>query len=359
MKIAESRIRKIIIEELLREFSRTPTPSEVRAAINVVKTFNTATSVKNVTPAGLGVSILTAVGIEAALWFLDSDHAKDILSIDEINSAVEEINTGTVDAVDTDTDAAAARSTLKTFESLKEDQGVYVKIEQKSSAPSARITVYRQNVWEDEDAKETLAEILIARKAKNPASRSGPCLGALSVRWSKALPGWGPMAYDIAIEVASILAKGLISDSNGVSPSAKAVWDTYLATGTLATSPASLNISDLDDAYTKFITPDNTSDDCQRIPVRTHYPSYWGNPESYWQTPEEGFPSDLPDANMNNNFGDPPVGAESPTEFTQDFQNFYRETGITKMFSIDGHPTIDKLRSAGRLEVTHPGLQHL
>ena len=110
--------------------------------------------------------------------------------------------------------------------------------------------------------------------------------------------------------------------------------------------------------YAKFITPSDTSDDCNRVPVRTHYPSYLGVPNSYWDT-SMPFDENLPDANMINDFGDPPEGTQSPKRFTKGFEKFYKGTGITKMFSVNGHPTIDRLKASGNLEITHPELSYL
>ncbi len=55
-----------------------------------------------------------------------------------------------------------------------------------------------------------------------------PCLNAWNV--AQTFPtssGWGPILYDIAIEVATQEAGGLTSDRNEVSDDARAVWDKY------------------------------------------------------------------------------------------------------------------------------------
>lgn len=358
MKITESRIRRIIREELLREFSRTPTPSEIRAAANAVRSFNIATSAKSVTPAGLAAQLLAAVGVEVALWFLNSDYAKKMLSPEDIEDTINEVESTPADSI--------KPTTRKNVEDIEDDDDVYVKIEEYGSKGKVRITVYKKSgdtfvdIYQPAPNKDQeLATIIVGSLSRNLANRGGPCLGSWEVKWSKASPGWGPLVYDIAIEVSSILASGLASDTSGVSPSAKKVWDTYLKKGSLATSPGtSLQVSDLDDAYTKFITPSNTSDDCERVPVRTHYPSYVGVPNSYWDT-SVPFDKDLPNANMAHEFGDPPEGTQSPKRFTKDFEEFYRGTGITKMFSVNGHPTIDRLKASGNLEITHPELSYL
>lgn len=54
-----------------------------------------------------------------------------------------------------------------------------------------------------------------------------PCLGAMVVTYTSAADGFGPLLYDIAIEVATILGGGLVSDRTIVSNSAYNVWDYY------------------------------------------------------------------------------------------------------------------------------------
>jgi len=53
------------------------------------------------------------------------------------------------------------------------------------------------------------------------------CGGALTVDLSGAVKGWGPLLYDVAIEFASKVAAGLISDRETVSGEAEDVWRYY------------------------------------------------------------------------------------------------------------------------------------
>ena len=455
MKITESRIRRIIREELLREFSRPPTPAEIRAAAAAVQAFNAATVAKNVTPVGIGITIAAAIGVAGAYAYLDSidsdpniDASREKSEIEDMalsirtgavdqygyrkdsgipappgvarlppnmgrpvrgpdwhtwtkgytagingeryspegeprvyadgytdglamktrestvadfQDAISDINPGELVSYDSEESSAyRGQSSLRTLEDTEEDGDIYVKIEKRTQrGPSARITVYKKSGDTGPTRPDQeLATILIGPVRPIRKNRSGPCLGSWLVKWSKALPGWGPLVYDVAIEVASILAEGLTADSSAVSPSAKNVWDIYLKNRSLATSGTPLEIVDLDDAYAKFITPSSTSDDCERVPVRTHYPSYVGVANSYWDN-STPFDENLPDENMINDFGDPPEGTQSPRKFTKDFEEFYRDTGITKMFSVSGHPTIDRLKASGNLEITHPELMDL
>ena len=74
---------------------------------------------------------------------------------------------------------------------------------------------------------------------------------------SGAVPGWGPMLYDVAMEFASLNGGGLISDRGGVSPSARKVWAYYM------NSRSDVTAHQLDD-------PDNTltpeeEDNCNQV----------------------------------------------------------------------------------------------
>jgi len=57
--------------------------------------------------------------------------------------------------------------------------------------------------------------------------RYGNCLDAWMVRMSKAKDGFGPMLYDVALEYATQMGSGLISDRGGSTPAAQKVWDYY------------------------------------------------------------------------------------------------------------------------------------
>jgi len=56
----------------------------------------------------------------------------------------------------------------------------------------------------------------------------GPCDMAWKLSGSEAKAGWGPLLYDVAMEVATIKGNGLMADRDSVSPSAHKVWDHYL-----------------------------------------------------------------------------------------------------------------------------------
>ena len=58
--------------------------------------------------------------------------------------------------------------------------------------------------------------------------RNLDCDGAYYVVLSQAADGWGPLLYDIAIEVATGKGSGLVSDRTSVSKEAQEVWEKYM-----------------------------------------------------------------------------------------------------------------------------------
>ena len=82
-----------------------------------------------------------------------------------------------------------------------------------------------------------------------------PCMGAFMVAYSDALQGWGPLLYDVCIEVATMLVGGLVSDRTIVSPEAYRVWDIY------NTRRGDVKKMQLDDEA-NTLTPDIEEDNC-------------------------------------------------------------------------------------------------
>lgn len=54
------------------------------------------------------------------------------------------------------------------------------------------------------------------------------CGGALQIYTTDAADGWGPLLYDVAIELATLKGAGLVSDRSGVSYEAQNVWSFYM-----------------------------------------------------------------------------------------------------------------------------------
>jgi len=82
-----------------------------------------------------------------------------------------------------------------------------------------------------------------------------PCNNAMVIRWSQAKKGFGPLLYDVAIEVATKIAGGLTSDRKSVSDDAYKIWDYYL-------NKRSDVIDNQMDNEKSNLTPKIKTDDC-------------------------------------------------------------------------------------------------
>lgn len=81
-----------------------------------------------------------------------------------------------------------------------------------------------------------------------------PCDGAYMISWSAASDGYGPLLYDVAMEVATMFGGGLVSDRTIVSTDAQAVWRYYLK------NRSDVESSQLDNEDDSF--KNGTEDDC-------------------------------------------------------------------------------------------------
>jgi hypothetical protein len=131
-----------------------------------------------------------------------------------------------------------------------------------------------------------------------------PCLGSYQVHTSQAEQGWGPMLYDIAMEIASMVASGLIADRNDVSDEAQKVWQFY------QDNRPDVEVAQLDDLY-NTLTPDEYDNCLQQVA--------WG------------------DVGHDDEAGD---------EFTR--------SPLSKLYGVYGTPTIDRLKALGKIEFEEP-----
>lgn len=86
-----------------------------------------------------------------------------------------------------------------------------------------------------------------------------PCNGAFMIGWSAASSGFGPLLYDVAMEVATMFGGGLVSDRTIVSTDAQAVWSYYLnrRTGRISGDVDATQLDNEDDSFNN-----GTDDDC-------------------------------------------------------------------------------------------------
>ena len=96
-----------------------------------------------------------------------------------------------------------------------------------------------------------------------PDKGTGPCDDAYIIIFSEASKGWGPMLYDIAIEIATMRGGGLTPDRGTVSPEAVNVWKYYDANRSDVIGHQ-LDATDKDVKFGKIqkLTPDVVTDDC-------------------------------------------------------------------------------------------------
>lgn len=109
------------------------------------------------------------------------------------------------------------------------------------------------NVLSYED--ESIPYGMISMDMQTQMSDDFPCMEAYMVAYSDASEGWGPLLYDVCIEVATIKAGGLVSDRTIVSPEAYRVWDIY------STKRGDVKKVQLDDEA-NTLTPDIEEDNC-------------------------------------------------------------------------------------------------
>lgn len=99
-------------------------------------------------------------------------------------------------------------------------------------------------------------------------SPSGPCLGAYIVRTTyPTTQGWGPLLYDVSMELATQLGGGLAPDRSAVSRDAARVWDAYdRARGDVQRAQLDIDLSHWPEESPRpaQLTPDDPFDDCSQ-----------------------------------------------------------------------------------------------
>ena len=155
--------------------------------------------------------------------------------------------------------------------------------------------------------------LLNMHKAK---SDEGNCLNAWVISYSLADKGYGPLLYDVAIEMASMdpKASGLTPDRTNLSADAFGVWKKYL------TIRPDVEKSQLDDLENS-LTPDD-KDNCDPDSATVHAP----------------FPSLL------SLFGE-----EDEEKYNKNFTKYLKGSAVMKVYSKRSAPAIKKLISLGKL----------
>jgi len=150
------------------------------------------------------------------------------------------------------------------------------------------------------------------------SQESGECLDGYVVTWAHVdneHKGWGPMLYDIAMELATQAGTGLLSDRNNVSYEASNVWQYY------AGSRGDVEAVQLDDLDGN-LTPEVEEDDCADYIV---YSGRGIESGDFWDPDSEETPWD-------------PYG-----------KDILLKSPLSKLYKSTGTPTLDTLRAAGKL----------
>ena len=125
-----------------------------------------------------------------------------------------------------------------------------------------------QGGWKEGIGSSAIRVIGAVTFVKTDESFDGPCLQSYQVGGSRVHLGYGPLLYDIAIE----LSGGLTADRTSVSDAAEAVWD-YYSRNRPDVEVVQLDIPD--DYFEDQLTPDDPSDDCSQVPAYDRYGSSW------------------------------------------------------------------------------------
>ena len=112
--------------------------------------------------------------------------------------------------------------------------------------------------YSDKDGKQLMNRtriygVVVLSKPQMP--RKFPCSKGLMVSFSEAEKGYGPLLYDVAMEVATIKGGGMVADRVSVSNDAYKIWDYYMK------KRSDVNYSQLDNEFGD-LTPEIKEDDC-------------------------------------------------------------------------------------------------
>ena len=103
----------------------------------------------------------------------------------------------------------------------------------------------------------------------SPNTGPGNCLGAYMVSYAAASDGWGPLLYDIAIELATQKGSGLIADRESVSADAEGVWRHYMIRRSGEVEALQLDNEDNE------LTPQDEDNCDQGVPMDFEGPNGW------------------------------------------------------------------------------------
>lgn len=99
---------------------------------------------------------------------------------------------------------------------------------------------------------------------------NGPCAGAWTVRHTlDTLKGWGPLLYDLAMELATARGGGLAPDRKSVSADANRIWTKYdgqrLGVNLVQLDAVGPDLKPDELTFGDQLSPEDSSDDCLQI----------------------------------------------------------------------------------------------
>ncbi len=121
-------------------------------------------------------------------------------------------------------------------------------------------------------------------KPKQVYGKSDECNDAFVVNNThQTTDGWGPLLYDIAMEVATVLGGGLTSSRKMVSSNAKPVWDYYQdKRSDVSKDQMDIEKNQANDFGLKQLTPNDPKDDCgQKASIEWAHGEDYGAWEKY------------------------------------------------------------------------------
>ena len=145
---------------------------------------------------------------------------------------------------------------MKTIADLPE--GVFITIEQGEFGPAA---FYSNRKGKELPQSSPIFGIVSMEKPYKVADLA--CDNGLMVAFTESTDGFGPLIYDVAMEMATILSGGLVADRLEVSKDALKVWNFYMR----RRKDVSKKQLDNEDGE---LTPDIKVDDCQQASARDH-----------------------------------------------------------------------------------------
>lgn len=137
--------------------------------------------------------------------------------------------------------------------------------------------------WARSKADPT-GRLAIAKLGSDKSFKRGNCLGAWHVMESRATKGWGPLLYDIALEIVG--SSGIVPDRLTVSDEARRVWNEYESRSDVDKIQLDI-LSDKDLRSYLYgleydqLTPDDDADDCEQLSAAED-PNIPDPPEDNW-----------------------------------------------------------------------------